>query len=42
MLRRMPSPGEKIPRLIHQTWKDDHLPEKWRKAWKECREGMPD
>jgi len=42
MLRRMPSPGEKIPRLIHQTWKDDQLPEKWRKAWKECREGMPD
>ncbi|WVN87179.1 uncharacterized protein L203_102356 [Cryptococcus depauperatus CBS 7841] len=35
-------PGETIPRLIHQTWKDDHLPEQWRKAWKECREGMPD
>ncbi|OXC66609.1 hypothetical protein AYX13_04727 [Cryptococcus neoformans] len=35
-------PGETIPRLIHQTWKDDQLPEKWRKAWKECREGMPD
>lgn len=34
--------GERIPRLIHQTWKDDILPEKWRKAWKECREGMPD
>lgn len=34
--------GEKIPRIIHQTWKDDQLPEKWRKAWKECREGMPD
>ncbi|EIW66516.1 hypothetical protein TREMEDRAFT_40831 [Tremella mesenterica DSM 1558] len=35
-------PGEKIPRLIHQTWKNDQLPEKWREAWKECREGMPD
>ncbi|WWD05576.1 hypothetical protein V865_003657 [Kwoniella europaea PYCC6329] len=35
-------PGETIPRLIHQTWKSDVLPEKWRKAWKECREGMPD
>ncbi|WVW80297.1 hypothetical protein I302_102275 [Kwoniella bestiolae CBS 10118] len=35
-------PGENIPRLIHQTWKSDVLPEKWRKAWKECREGMPD
>ncbi|WVR03699.1 hypothetical protein IAU60_000694 [Kwoniella sp. DSM 27419] len=35
-------PGETIPRLIHQTWKSDHLPDKWQKAWKECREGMPD
>ncbi|WWD16371.1 hypothetical protein CI109_100797 [Kwoniella shandongensis] len=35
-------PGETIPRLIHQTWKNDHLPEKWQKAWRECREGMPD
>ncbi|WVQ93639.1 hypothetical protein IAU59_000715 [Kwoniella sp. CBS 9459] len=35
-------PGEKIPRLIHQTWKNDLLPDKWQKAWKECREGMPD
>ena len=34
--------GENIPRMIHQTWKDDNLPNKWRKAWKECREGMPD
>ncbi|WWC68502.1 uncharacterized protein I206_102431 [Kwoniella pini CBS 10737] len=35
-------PGETIPRIIHQTWKSDVLPEKWQKAWKECREGMPD
>ncbi|WRT65829.1 uncharacterized protein IL334_002779 [Kwoniella shivajii] len=35
-------PGETIPRLIHQTWKNDILPDKWQKAWKECREGMPD
>jgi mannosyltransferase OCH1-like enzyme len=34
--------GEKIPRIIHQTWKSDVLPEKWRKAFRECREGMPD
>ncbi|KAL7421918.1 hypothetical protein Q5752_003690 [Cryptotrichosporon argae] len=34
--------GETIPRLIHQTWKSDQLPEKWREAWVECREGMPD
>ncbi|KAJ9115523.1 hypothetical protein QFC22_005284 [Naganishia vaughanmartiniae] len=35
-------PGERIPRIIHQTWKSDVLPEKWRKIWMECREGMPD
>ena len=34
--------GENMPRIIHQTWKDDTLPVKWRKPWKECREGMPD
>ena len=22
-------PVEKIPRIIHQTWKDDTLPERW-------------
>jgi len=31
-----------MPRIIHQTWIDDTLPPKWRKAWRECREGMPD
>lgn len=31
-----------MPRIIHQTWKSDTLPEKWRKSWRECREGMPD
>lgn len=36
------SPGETIPRIIHQTWKADTLPEKWRDVWRECREGMPD
>lgn len=36
------APNERIPRLIHQTWKSDTLPEKWRKVWRECREGMPD
>lgn len=34
--------GERIPRLIHQTWKSDVLPPKWRDVWRECREGMPD
>jgi hypothetical protein len=31
-----------MPRILHQTWKDNTLPEKWRLAWRECREGMPD
>ncbi|KAL1411909.1 hypothetical protein Q8F55_002895 [Vanrija albida] len=35
-------PGEKAPRIIHQTWKSDTLPPKWQKAWRECREGMSD
>ncbi|KAI5450832.1 hypothetical protein NCC49_002574 [Naganishia albida] len=35
-------PGERMPRIIHQTWKSDVLPDKWRKIWMECREGMPD
>lgn len=34
--------GERIPRLIHQTWKSSVLPPKWRDVWRECREGMPD
>ncbi|TXT07464.1 hypothetical protein VHUM_03184 [Vanrija humicola] len=35
-------PGEKAPRIIHQTWKSDTLPKKWQKSWRECREGMQD
>lgn len=31
-----------MPRIIHQTWKSNVLPEKWRVAWRQCREGMPD
>lgn len=34
--------GEKIPRIIHQTWKSDVLPKKGRQSFRECREGMPD
>ncbi len=34
-------PGEKIPRIIHQTWKTDVLPEKWETVRKECQEMHP-
>lgn len=30
-------PGEKIPRLIHQTWKTDMLPERWTAIRDECQ-----
>lgn len=25
-----------VPKLLHQTWKDTHVPEKWKKAQKSC------
>ncbi|KZO98031.1 glycosyltransferase family 32 protein [Calocera viscosa TUFC12733] len=37
-----PLPGEKIPRILHQTWKDETLPEKWVNVSQGCRELMPD
>ena len=33
---------ERIPRIIHQTWKTDVLPEKWQPVSKTCRDLMPD
>lgn len=36
------SPPEKIPRIIHQTWKDDTLPPKWQAVRDECKEIHPD
>ena len=33
---------ERIPRIIHQTWKSETLPERWRTISEECREMMPD
>ncbi|CED85464.1 Glycosyltransferase, DXD sugar-binding motif [Phaffia rhodozyma] len=36
-----PLEGERIPRIIHQTWMNDELPLKWRDVYKECRRGLP-
>ncbi|KAK0191095.1 glycosyltransferase family 32 protein [Armillaria mellea] len=33
---------ERIPRILHQTWRTETLPEKWRPVSQECRELMPD
>ncbi|KAK9900441.1 glycosyltransferase family 32 protein [Cystobasidium minutum MCA 4210] len=33
---------EKIPRIIHQTWKSDILPERWEKVRNECLQLLPD
>ncbi|PWN29874.1 hypothetical protein BDZ90DRAFT_230710 [Jaminaea rosea] len=36
------SPPEKIPRIIHQTWKSDVLPPKWQAVRDECAAMHPD
>lgn len=36
------SAHERIPRIIHQTWKTDVLPERWAPVSKSCRDLMPD
>lgn len=33
---------ERIPRIIHQTWKTDTLPPRWRDISQGCRAMMPD
>ena len=33
---------ERVPRIIHQTWKTETLPEKWAEVSEHCREMMPD
>jgi len=33
---------ERIPRILHQTWKTDTLPERWKGISDQCREMMPD
>ncbi|KAJ6539460.1 nucleotide-diphospho-sugar transferase [Mycena capillaripes] len=33
---------ERIPRILHQTWKTGTLPDKWKSISQECRDMMPD
>ncbi|KAF7793672.1 hypothetical protein EIP86_004787 [Pleurotus ostreatoroseus] len=33
---------ERVPRIIHQTWKTETLPDKWVEVSEHCREIMPD
>ena len=33
---------ERIPRIIHQTWKTDVLPPRWQPISQACRDMMPD
>jgi len=34
--------AERVPRIIHQTWKSDTLPSQWKGISDGCREMMPD
>ncbi|TEB35646.1 hypothetical protein FA13DRAFT_1684265, partial [Coprinellus micaceus] len=36
------SDTERIPRVIHQTWKTDELPPRWKPISQACRDMMPD
>jgi mannosyltransferase OCH1-like enzyme len=33
---------ERIPRIIHQTWKTENIPDKWKSVSQSCRSLMPD
>jgi hypothetical protein len=33
---------EVVPRIIHQTWKTETLPDRWKPVSKTCRDLMPD
>ena len=33
---------ERIPRILHQTWKSETLPDKWKAVSEGCRALMPD
>ncbi|KAI0322482.1 nucleotide-diphospho-sugar transferase [Amylostereum chailletii] len=33
---------ERIPRILHQTWKSETLPQRWKEVAQGCRELMPD
>jgi mannosyltransferase OCH1-like enzyme len=39
--RNSSTPG-RIPRIIHQTWKSETLPDKWKPVSEGCRNLMPD
>ena len=34
--------AERIPKIIHQTWKDSHIPQEWQAAQQSCRKMHPD
>jgi hypothetical protein len=36
------SAPERIPRIIHQTWKTETLPDRWKGLSKGCRDMHPD
>jgi inositol phosphorylceramide mannosyltransferase catalytic subunit len=33
---------EKVPRILHQTWRTEKLPARWKGISEECRSMMPD
>ena len=33
---------ERIPRIIHQTWKTEELPDRWEAVSQTCRDMMPE
>lgn len=33
---------ERIPRILHQTWKSETLPSRWKGVSQTCRDMMPD
>jgi mannosyltransferase OCH1-like enzyme len=37
-----PHRPERIPKIIHQTWKSETLPDKWKPVSEGCRTLMPD
>ncbi|KAI0832356.1 nucleotide-diphospho-sugar transferase [Trametes gibbosa] len=38
----LPILPERVPRIIHQTWKSETLPPRWANISQECRDMMPD
>ncbi len=38
----LPVLPERIPRIIHQTWKSETLPPRWANISQECRDMNPD